>query len=63
LIDKDSKVVGLIFDGNIFSLGGEYGYDAAKNRAVAVDSRALLEGLQRVYHLGRVLKEIKGATR
>src|SRR5271170_5820154 len=39
LIDRDGSVVGLIFDGNIFSLGGDYGYDAAKNRAVAVDRR------------------------
>jgi Peptidase S46 len=59
LIDKDGKVVGLIFDGNIFSLGGDYGYDAAKNRAVAVDSRALLEGLQKVYHLDRIVSEIE----
>ena len=63
LIDKDAKVVGLIFDGNIFSLGGDYGYDAAKNRAVAVDSRALLEGLQKVYHMDSVVNEIKGAGR
>jgi len=61
LIDKDAKVIGLIFDGNIFSLGGNYGYDAAKNRSVAVDSRALLEGLQKVYHLDRVVDEIKAA--
>ena len=63
LIDKDAKVVGLIFDGNIFSLGGDYGYDAAKNRAVAVDSRALLEGMQKVYHLDRVVDEITAAQR
>jgi hypothetical protein len=63
LIDKDAKVVGLIFDGNIFSLGGDFGYEAAKNRAVAVDSRALLEGLQKVYHLDGVVDEIKGARR
>jgi hypothetical protein len=63
LIDKDAKVVGLIFDGNIFSLGGDFGYDAAKNRAVAVDSRALLEGLQKVYHLDRVVDEVKNGSR
>ena len=61
LIDKDAKVVGLIFDGNIFSLGGDYGFDAAKNRAVAVDSRALLEGMQKVYHLDRIVNEIQSA--
>src|SRR6202051_2787132 len=26
LIDRDASVVGLMFDGNIFSLGGDYGY-------------------------------------
>jgi Peptidase S46 len=59
LIDKNANVIGLIFDGNIFSLGGNYGYDAAKNRAVAVDSRALLEAMQKVYHLDRVVDEIQ----
>jgi hypothetical protein len=63
LIDKDASIVGLIFDGNIFSLGGDYGYDGAKNRAVAVDSRALLEGLKKVYHLDRVADEIEAAAR
>jgi hypothetical protein len=59
VVDKDAKVVGLIFDGNIFSLGGDYGYDASKNRAVAVDSRALLEGMGKVYHLDRIVSEIE----
>ena len=62
LIDRDARVVGLIFDGNIFSLGGDFGYDATRNRAVAVDSRALLEGMQRVYHLDRVVGEIQAAS-
>jgi Peptidase S46 len=61
LIDKDARIVGLIFDGNIFSLGGDYGYDAAQNRAVAVDSRALLEGMRKVYHLNRIVDEIEAA--
>jgi len=61
LIDQDARVIGLIFDGNIFSLGGDYGYDAKQNRAVAVDSHALLEGLRKVYHLNRVVDEIEAA--
>ena len=63
LIDRDANVVGLIFDGNIFSLGGDYGYDAAKNRAVAVDSRALLEGLRKVYQLNHIVDEIEAGRR
>ena len=63
LIDRDGNVVGLIFDGNIFSLGGDYGYDAAKNRSIAVDSRALLEGLRKVYHLDHIVGEIQAGSR
>lgn len=59
LIDKDANVVGLVFDGNIFSLGGDYGYDPAKNRTIEVDSRALLEGLRKVYHADRIVDEIE----
>jgi Peptidase S46 len=61
LINKDAELVGLIFDGNIFSIGGDYGYDPARNRAVAVDSRALLTGLSKVYHLTRIVNEIEAA--
>jgi hypothetical protein len=61
LIDRNGEVVGLIFDGNIFSLGGDFGYDGTTNRAVSVDSRALLEGLRKVYHLDRIVSEIQPA--
>ena len=61
LIDKSGAIVGLIFDGNIFSLGGSYGFDPAVNRSVSVDSRALLEGMRKVYHLDRVVSEIQAA--
>lgn len=63
LINKDGQVVGLIFDGNIYSLGGDYGYDAARNRSLAVDSRALMEGFRKVYHFDRVVEEIEAGTK
>jgi len=63
LINDKAQIVGLIFDGNIFSLGGDFGFEAAKNRSVAVDSRALLEGLRKVYHLDRIVDEIEAARR
>jgi hypothetical protein len=58
VVNREGQIVGLIFDGNIFSLGGTYGYDAETNRSVAVDSRALLEGLRKVYHADRLANEI-----
>jgi hypothetical protein len=63
MIDKDANVVGLLFDGNIYSLGGDYGYDPVKNRSIAVDSRALLEGMRKVYHFDRIVDEIEAARK
>lgn len=60
VINKDAEVVGVIFDGNIQSLGGEYGFDPAVNRAVALDSRAIVEGLDRVYGAHRLVRELRG---
>ncbi len=62
LINARGEVVGLIFDGNIYSLGGDFGYDARLNRSVAVDSRALLAGLSKVYHADRLVSEIQTAS-
>jgi hypothetical protein len=61
LVDRNGQVVGLVFDGNIFSLGGTYGFNDVTNRAVSVDSRALLEGMSKVYHLDRIVSEIQAA--
>jgi len=58
VIDKDARIVGLIFDGNLQSLGGDYFYDGTANRAVAVDSAAITEALRVVYHDTRLLKEL-----
>ncbi|MDG4869159.1 S46 family peptidase, partial [Guyparkeria sp. 1SP6A2] len=42
MVNAKGEVVGLIFDGNIHSLGGAFGYDGSKNRAVAVDTTILV---------------------
>ncbi len=62
VISQDLEIVGLIFDGNIHSLGGEYGFDASKNRAVAVHSEAILEALDKVYNAKRLLQELQPKT-
>jgi hypothetical protein len=60
VINRDAEIVGLIFDGNIHSLGGDYGFDPALNRAVAVDSRAILHSLDKVYGATRLVNELRG---
>lgn len=59
VIDKNAQIVGLIFDGNSLSLGGDYGFDAKVNRAVAVHSSALLEALRVVYGAQRIADELR----
>jgi V8-like Glu-specific endopeptidase len=66
MVNKDAQVVGLIFDGNIESLGGEYGFDESVNRAVAVHSEGIIHALGHIYHADRVVNElrpVKSATR
>jgi len=58
VINGSGQIVGLIFDGNIQSLGGDYGYDIRQNRAVAVHSSGLLEALRDVYHADRLAGEL-----
>jgi hypothetical protein len=58
VINKDGEVVGVAFDGNIESLGGDFGYDDTVNRAVAVSVGILREGLANVYHADRLVDEL-----
>jgi hypothetical protein len=58
MIDRQGRIVGLVFDGNIHSIGGEYWFDPARNRTVAVDSRGIREALKSIYQAERVLQEI-----
>ena len=60
VINKNAEVVGLIFDGNIQSLGGDYGYDETVNRAVSVHSAGIIEALKKVYGADRIATEITG---
>ena len=49
VINKNAELVGLIFDGNIQSLVGNFVFDETVNRAVSVDSRAMIEALRKIY--------------
>jgi hypothetical protein len=63
VINKNAEIVGLVFDGNIQSLGGDYGFDESVNRTVSVHSEALIESLKKIYKADRVLEELRpGST-
>ena len=58
VINARGEVVGAAFDGNIHSLGGAFGYDAALNRTVTVSTAAITETLRSVYRQPRLLEEL-----
>lgn len=59
VVNKDLEVVGLIFDGNIESLPGDFIYVDEKNRAVAVDVRGIIEALKHIYNANRLVDELQ----
>ena len=63
MVNQKGEVIGLVFDGNIHSLGGEYGFDPRINRTVAVHSQALLEAMDKIYPAAHVAAEIRAAQR
>ncbi len=49
-IDAQGQVIGAVFDGNIHSLGGAFGFDDTSNRSVIVSTAAITEALKNVYN-------------
>lgn len=57
-INKEGELVGLIFDGNIQSLVGDFIYDESVNRAISVDVRAMREVLRKVFNANEIADEL-----
>ena len=60
VVNREGELVGLIFDGNIESLAGDFVYDGTKNRAVAVHSAGMIEGLRKLYGADQLADELEG---
>ena len=60
VVNREGELVGLIFDGNIESLAGDFVYDDTKNRAVAVHSAGMIEGLRKLYGADALADELQG---
>jgi len=54
--------VGLIFDGNIESLLGDFLYDEATNRSIAVHPAAMIHLLRKIYDAAPLADELEGKT-
>ncbi len=62
VINRNAELVGLIFDGNIESLVGNFVYDETKNRAVSVHSAAIIEALRKADDAAALADELEGKT-
>jgi hypothetical protein len=58
VVNADLEVVGLIFDGNIESLPGDFIFAEEYNRAVSVHSEGILEALRYMYNADRIVYEL-----
>ncbi len=59
VINKKAELVGLIFDGNMESLVGDYIYNQENNRAVAVHTGSMTEVLRKLYDAGSLADELE----
>ncbi len=62
VINQKGELVGLVFDGNIQSIVGDFIYDDYQNRTVAVHSSGMLMALRQLYDAGKLADEIQGKS-
>jgi S1-C subfamily serine protease len=60
VVDRNGDLVGLIFDGDIESLAGNFVYEGERNRAVAVHSGGMMEALRKLYGANALADELEG---
>lgn len=62
ILNSELELVGVVFDGNIESLPGDYIYVPDRNRAIGVDARGMLEALDEIYDADRLVLELTTGT-
>ena len=63
MIDRDTRVVGIAFDGNVEQLPNEFLFRTDAGRTVAVHSAGILEALRNVYQAESVVAELLEGSR
>ncbi|MCH2182351.1 MAG: S46 family peptidase [Mariniblastus sp.] len=58
VVNKDLELVGLIFDGNIQSLIGDYIYSDKQGRSVSVHSSAIRDALRHIYDADAIADQL-----
>jgi len=62
VVDQSLQVVGLIFDGNIESLPNDFYFTSEIARAVSVHTDAIIEGLEHIYGMTRIVEELRAGS-
>ncbi len=60
MINKNKEVVGLIFDGNIESLPGNFIFDPELNRTVSVHAGGIIAAMRYIFKADRLVEELLG---
>ncbi len=63
VVNTKGEWVGIIFDGNIQSLVGDFAYEDVQARAISVDCRAVIEALRKVYGADALVQELLDGKR
>jgi hypothetical protein len=58
VINRQAEIVGLIFDGNIESLVGDFVYNGEANRSIAVHTGGMTEALRKLYNANALVDEL-----
>lgn len=58
MLNKEGRVIGLAFDGNIHSTGGSYGFDPELNRTVSLSSQMIVVALRNIYGANALADEL-----
>jgi hypothetical protein len=58
MVNAKGEVVGLVFDGNIYSLSNNFVYTETQSRCVSVNTDVILESLRKIYKAERIVKEL-----
>jgi len=60
VVNRQGELVGVVFDGNIDMLPGNFYYDGSANRGVSLDARAIVHALDKVYGAKHLVAELTG---
>jgi hypothetical protein len=60
VLNRNAEVVGLVFDGNIQSLPGNYWFDGRVNRCISVHTGGILEAIDKIYGEKKLVRELRG---